>query len=151
MNRVGFLLGTAFGFLLAGSRLNEYDVIHDMLLLREFDLWLLFAATIGTAAPLLWLLERRRWVTPLGGPLTVKRSPVEPRNVLGAIVFGTGWAVSGACPGTALAMPASGTLLGLPIMAGVLSGLLLRDAVATRRGATATPPTPASAAAPGGR
>lgn len=59
MNHIGFLFGTVFGFLLAGTRLNEYDVIHDMLLLREFDLWLLFLATIATAAPLLWLLQRR--------------------------------------------------------------------------------------------
>jgi uncharacterized membrane protein YedE/YeeE len=132
VNRVGFLTGLAFGFVLAAARLNDYDVIHGMLLLRQFDLWLMFAATIGTAAPLLWLLERRRWQTPLGGRLKVQRSPVEPKNVLGAMVFGAGWAITGACPGTALAMVGSGTLLGLFIMAGLLSGILVRDTVAAR-------------------
>lgn len=132
MNRVGFLTGLAFGFVLAAARLNDYDVIHGMLLLRQFDLWLMFAATIGTAAPLLWLLERRRWQTPLGGQLKRHRSPVEPKNVLGAMVFGTGWAITGACPGTALAMAGSGTLLGLFVMAGLLSGMLMHDGVAAR-------------------
>lgn len=145
MNRVGFLFGTAFGFLLAAARLNDYDVIHQMLLLREFDLWLMFAATIGTAAPLLWLLQRRRWQTALGGCLKVQRTPVERKNVLGAVVFGTGWAITGACPGTALAMAGSGTLLGVLIMAGLLSGILARDAVLARLPRTkVSSPTPVS-------
>jgi hypothetical protein len=132
VNRVGFLTGLVFGFVLAAARLNDYDVIHGMLLLRHFDLWLMFGATIGTAAPLLWLLERRGWHTPLGGRLKLQRSPVEPKHVLGAMVFGVGWATTGACPGTALAMAGSGTLPGLFIMAGLLSGILVRDAVTAR-------------------
>jgi uncharacterized membrane protein YedE/YeeE len=130
---VGFLFGTAFGFVLAAAHLNDYDVIHRMLLLREFDLWLMFAATVGTAVPLLWLLERRHWQTIFGGRLAVQREPVEPGNVLGAVVFGTGWAITGACPGTALAMAGTGTLLGVFVMAGLLSGILARNAVAGRR------------------
>src|SRR5258708_5426 len=39
-----------------------------------------------------WLLERRGWVTPLGGPLRLARTGVRPRHLYGGLLFGVGWA-----------------------------------------------------------
>ena len=129
MNRIGFLFGLAFGFLLVAGRISDYDVIRRMLLLQELDLYFLMASAVGVAVPLLWLLQRRGWRTPLGGPLMLTRSPVERKHVLGGIVFGAGWALAGTCPGTVLAMVGSGGLLGLVVVAGLFVGVILRDAV----------------------
>ena len=129
MNRIGFLFGLAFGFLLTAGRISDYDVIRRMLLLQELDLYFLMASAVGVAVPLLWLLQKRRWRTPYGGPLTLTRSPVERKHVLGGIVFGAGWALAGTCPGAVLAMVGSGGLLGLVVVAGLFVGVILRDAV----------------------
>jgi uncharacterized membrane protein YedE/YeeE len=137
---VGFSIGTAFGFLIAAARLHDYDVIHRALLLQELDVFLLMGSAVGVAAPLVWLLRRRGWRTPLAGPLSISRSRVERRHVLGAAVFGTGWAVAGTCPGPALVMAASGNVLGVFVMAGLVVGLLLRDSFERRS------PEPASSA-----
>lgn len=154
MNRVSFLIGLAFGFLLAATRVNDYNVIHRMLLLQELDVFLLMGSAVAVAAPLLWLLERQRWRTLLGGPLKLHRSPVERRHILGALVFGTGWALAGTCPGPAAAMAAAGNVLGLFVMTGLVTGQLLRDRVAMRRvaqpagrgrGVVATAPDPSVA------
>lgn len=148
MNRAGFLVGLGFGLVLAATRLNDYDVIHRMLLLQEPDVFLLMGSAIAVAAPLLWWLKRSNWRTPLGGPLKVQRSPVQRSNVLGSMVFGTGWAVAGTCPGPALAMVAGGSLPGAVVVAGIFSGLVLRDRVARlqahRAAAAETSPTPAN-------
>ena len=130
MNRVALVLGVAFGFGLGAARLNDYDVIHDMLLLREPDVFLLMASAMTFALPTLWLLERRAWQTPGGAPMRLSRSGIERKHVFGSAVFGTGWAITGACPGTALAMPAAGVVLGLPVIAGVIAGQLLREWIA---------------------
>ena len=129
MNRVALLVGAAFGFLIAAARLNDYDVIHDMLLLREPDVFLLMASAVAVAAPTLWLLERRGWRTPLGGRLKVQRLPVERRHILGSVIFGAGWAIGGACPVPAIAMVANGTALGVIVVAGMFLGIALRDRV----------------------
>ncbi|HUH91714.1 MAG TPA: hypothetical protein VL742_01045 [Casimicrobiaceae bacterium] len=50
MNAVGLLFGIGFGFVLGWSRLTDYDVIHDMLLLRSFDVFLIMGAAVATAA-----------------------------------------------------------------------------------------------------
>lgn len=149
MNRAGFLIGLGFGFVLAATRLSDYDVIHRMLLLREPDVFLLMGSAVAVAAPLLWWLQRRGWQTPLGGPLQVQRSPAQRSNVLGGVVFGTGWAVAGTCPGPALAMVAGGAVPGLAVIVGIFTGLFLRDRVArleTTRPAAAQAGTTAATA-----
>lgn len=129
MIRAAFLMGAAFGFLVAAARLSDYQVIHDMLLLREPDVFLLMGSAVAIAAPILLLLERRRIKTMFGGELKVLRQPVTRRTVMGAAVFGSGWAVAGTCPVPALAMTVSGSGLGLVVAVGLFSGIALRDSI----------------------
>ena len=127
MNTVGALFGVGFGFVLAASRLSEYATIHAMLRLREADVFLLMGSSIGVAMPLLWLLERRQFRTVYGGTLYLSRSRIERHHVLGGALFGTGWALAGTCPAPALAMVSSGAALGLVAIAGLFTGLHLRE------------------------
>jgi uncharacterized membrane protein YedE/YeeE len=133
-DRLGFPLGVAFGLLLVLARVHEYDTIHAMLTLRDPYVFLLMGAAVATAAPLLWLLRRRRWRTPFGGPLAPERPALARRHLAGSAVFGAGWAITGACPGPALAMVASGNVLGAVVVAGLFGGLLLRDWVGRHQG-----------------
>ena len=57
MNRFTFLVGLAFGFLIVASRLSDYTVIHDMLLFREPDVFLIMGSSFVVAMPLLWMLR----------------------------------------------------------------------------------------------
>jgi len=126
MNRLGVLVGIAFGFAIAGAGLHEYDTIHDMLLLRDIHVYLILASGVGTAMPLLWLMQRRRVKTPLGGTIELYNAKVEKKNVFGGMTFGTGWAVAGTCPAPAIAMATGGGFLAVFVIAGLGR---LRDAV----------------------
>jgi uncharacterized membrane protein YedE/YeeE len=128
MNRLGFLVGIAFGFAIAGAGLHEYDTIHGMLLLRDIHVYLILASGVGTAMPLLWLMQRRR-VNPPGGTIELYNAKVEKKNVFGGMTFGTGWAVAGTCPAPAIAMATGGGFLAVFMIAGLGAGLWLRDAV----------------------
>jgi uncharacterized membrane protein YedE/YeeE len=66
--------------------------------------------------------------------MRLSRSKIGRKHFFGSAVFGTGWAITGACPGTALAMPAAGVLLGVPVIGGVVVGQVLREIVARRQG-----------------
>jgi uncharacterized protein len=132
VNRLALLIGAGFGFGVCAARLNDYDVIHNMLLLREPDVFLLMATAMAVALPALWLLERMAWRTPNGEVMRLSRANIQAKHIFGSAVFGTGWAITGACPGTALAMPTAGVLLGLPVIAGVIAGQILRERTAAQ-------------------
>ena len=128
LNLIGLLAGIAFGGLLAGAQLHEYDTIHAMLRLDEPDVFLLMGSAIGVAMPGLWLMERRRVRTMFGGEISLSRSRPERHHIKGGVLFGLGWAVAGTCPAPALVMISSGAMLGLVAIAGIFFGLYLREA-----------------------
>ncbi len=127
MNLVGLCFGIAFGAVLAASNLHEYDTIHSMLRLDDFEVFWFMASAIAVSAPMLWWLERRRHVTPLGGPLELSRSKPERHHYQGGALFGIGWAIAGTCPAPALVMVSSGAFLGLVAIVGIFLGLHLRE------------------------
>ena len=51
MNPFTFLIGLSFGFLIVAARLSDYTVIHDMLLFREPDVFLLMGSSFVVAMP----------------------------------------------------------------------------------------------------
>lgn len=127
LNVIGGLFGVLFGGVLAASNLHEYDTIHAMLRLDEFDVFWFMASAIAVSAPLLWVLERGGLQTPLGGDLRLSRSKPEAHHLRGGAMFGVGWAIAGTCPAPALVMLSSGALLGIVAIAGIFLGLHLHQ------------------------
>lgn len=133
LNGAALGFGLAFGFIFASAGFNQYDVIHQMLLLENLEPFLVMGSAMLTALPLLWLLERRRWRTPFGGRLQLERRVFERKHLYGGVVFGTGWAITGACPGTLSTTIGAGSLMGVPMLAGVVAGIYLHDVAVARR------------------
>ena len=127
MNVAAGLVGVVFGAALFLTGMADYDVIHDGLLFRSPHLYLMMIATLGTGIPLLALLRRYASRSVFGGPLTVTRDAIERKHLIGGVIFGTGWAIAGTCPGAVAAMAASGKPWALVVMAGVAVGVVMRD------------------------
>ena len=124
-NSMGLLFGTCFGGLLGAANLHEYDTIHAMLRLDEFDVYGLMATSVLVATSLLWWLERRQLSTVLDGELTLQRSRPERHHLIGGGLFGVGWAIAGTCPAPALVMVSSGATFGLIVILGIFIGIYL--------------------------
>ncbi len=133
-------VGAAFGFFLTTSGFGDYRTIHQGLLLQDSYIYLMMAATIGTAMPLLWLLQRR------GKSMQLPHEAPARRHIAGGALFGVGFAVTAACPGITVVMVGTGGFYGLVVLAGIIGGLVLRGRTeVSRRPVTrfASRPTPA--------
>ena len=119
--------GIAFGFLVTGSGFGNYATIHQALLLRSWYLFAVFGSAVAVAAAGLALL-RRTGTTRYGGPVRLPRGPARRSQLYDAAIFGAGFGLTGACPGAAVAMVATGGLGGLLVLAGLVSGMWLRGA-----------------------
>ena len=134
MRAAAFIVGIGFGFVLGWARLTDYDVIHRMLLLREFDVFLMMGAAMATAAIAARLLRAVGARTIVGGvPVAWGVTRPTREHVVGSAIFGTGWAIAGTCPGPVAAQLGRGQLAALFTLAGILCGVALFGHVKRRR------------------
>ena len=118
------LFGAVFGFLISWGQFTDPDRIRDMLLLRDFYLYLMMFSAIAVAGTGTWLLQRRRARAVLTGErISVERSRPERRHIVGAAIFGVGWAVACSCPAPIAAQLTQGVWWSLCTIAGVFLGV----------------------------
>lgn len=118
------LMGTAFGWIISRSGVSDYDAVTGMFLLTDFQLYGVIGAAIGVLVPGLWIAKRRA-KTIRGEAFTVKAKPLHKGTVIGSVLFGVGWAITGICPGPVFVSIGEGKLYGLVMLAGVLAGTAL--------------------------
>ena len=138
------VFGALFGFALSRARVTDYDTIAGMFRLTDLHVVGVIGSAIATAAVGFWLLRRSGNRTLTGRPIELGARPWRIGALWGGLTFGAGWALSGACPGTALAQVGEGKLAALFTVGGILGGTYLYGRVRSRLG---TPAAPARAAA----
>jgi len=111
----GLVVGLAFGFFLQKTFATKRNVIVDMLLLRDLTLYKFMFTAIGVSAIGFYTLSQ------IGLKLLTPK-PMTDGVVLGAVLFGLGWAIAGWCPGTCTAAIAEAKYLALVGVAGLLLG-----------------------------
>lgn len=114
--------GLLFGFVLSRVGATDFDAIAGMFLLTDLHLMGVIGLAIVVAGLGLQVFRRREAPT-----LTPK--PVKPGLIVGSVLFGAGWALTGTCPGTGLAQLGEGKLMALFTVGGILMGTALYRAV----------------------
>jgi uncharacterized membrane protein YedE/YeeE len=118
--------GAVFGFLISWGQFSDPDRIRDMLLLNDFYLYLMMFSAIAVAFAGTVLLRRRRARALLTGErIVVERTRPERRHVVGAAIFGVGWAVADSCPAPIAAQLTQGVLWSVFTIAGIFVGVEL--------------------------
>jgi uncharacterized protein len=120
------VVGVVFGVTLSWTGLSSPEVIHDALLFRSSYLFLFFGSAVATAFVGLRVLRARRERAILVDK-PVRWSVEEPqrRHVAGGLMFGTGWAIAGACPGPIATQLGQGVGWSLFTIAGLVTGIAL--------------------------
>lgn len=126
VKKTGFLLaGIFFGFVLSRSGASDYNYIYYMFTGENLKLALLMGTAIVVGAIGMMVLKALGNKDIQGGEIAINRKPLNKNTVIGGILFGVGWAVSGACPGTVLVQIGEGKVLGLFTFLGMLFGTYL--------------------------
>jgi uncharacterized membrane protein YedE/YeeE len=117
-------LGTIFGFVLSRSGAADYDYIQGMFLFERFQLYGILATGVLLTAPGLWLIKRRaRTLT--GAPIKIELKGLNHGTVVGSLLFGVGWSMTGMCPGPILVNIGEGKVYAVAALAGALAGAAL--------------------------
>jgi hypothetical protein len=119
------LFGVLFGYFLSKARATDYDSIVDMFLVRDFQLYGVIGVGILIVAGGLFLLERQGIPTQSGESLDWEPLSFKTDRLIGAFLFGAGWALAGTCPGTAVAQLGEGKLVAIFTVIGIYGGVWL--------------------------
>ncbi len=123
--RVFFLgAGVLFGYVLMRSGTAHYNVIQDMFLFKSFHMYGLLGVAVGLAFISVQILKKFKVKAFLTGQEI--DMPVEKPtrdHWIGGLLAGFGWALTGACPGPALAQVGAGALAGIFTVAGIFLGV----------------------------
>ncbi len=116
---IGFLIGCAFGAILFLGGASSYRKILGTLLLKDMTIIKLMMTAIGVGTLGIYLLDQ-------GGLAHMSIKPAYIWGIVaGGAIFGTGWAVSGYCPGTCLVGSAEGKFDAIATLLGGLVGALI--------------------------
>ncbi|MGE0450500.1 MAG: DUF6691 family protein [Vicinamibacterales bacterium] len=121
MTLLYLVLGTIFGYTLSRSGAADYNYIQAMFLFESFQLYGIMATAVLLAAPGLWLIQRRGR-TLAGRPIAVDLKSLDKGTVVGSLMFGVGWSITGMCPGPILVNIGEGKVYALAALAGALVG-----------------------------
>jgi len=110
-------LGIALGFALSRIGFSSWDEVYRMFTFESPRMLLAFIVGVGVLM-LAWPLVRRFSATP---PRWSPR-PIHRGTLLGGLMFGVGWALSGACPSIALVQLGEGQAAALFTLAGIFIG-----------------------------
>jgi uncharacterized membrane protein YedE/YeeE len=117
------LFGFLFGYFLSKARATSYDAIVDMFMLKEFQLYGVLGVAILVVAAGLFLTHRFKKPTLSGAALDWKLLKFEPKRLIGALLFGAGWALAGATPATVLTQLGEGKVFAVFTVAGIFVGV----------------------------
>ena len=118
-------VGTYLSIVLTKSEVVRWQRVHDMFLLREAHMYQVIATAILVAMVCMVLLKRLGIRTVTGAPIEYKPKPFHTGVIVGGMIFGAGWAITGACPGPIYAQIGGGAWMALFTFAGALGGMFL--------------------------
>lgn len=111
-----FTGGLLFGFGLAFGGMAKQEIVLSFLQLKDLGLLLLLGASASVTAFTINLIPKILKGPLLGGKFKRRQRTLNKRPIIGAVIFGVGWGISGQCPGSAWASLGVGNL---PVLIGI--------------------------------
>jgi hypothetical protein len=118
------LVGVLFGITITKAEVISWFRIQEMFRFQGFHMYGVFMTALPTAIVSVQLLKRRGART-LGGEriaIPPKRMGSGARYVVGGVLFGLGWALTGACPGPLFALLGAGVPGMIVVIASAIGG-----------------------------
>jgi uncharacterized protein len=115
------LVGSLFGIILVKSEVISWFRIQEMFRLQSFHMYGVIGSAVITGIISIQLIKRFKIKTIDGKEIFLPQKKFHKGQIFGGLLFGLGWAVTGACPGPLFAQIGTGMLA---VIATLLSAIL---------------------------
>jgi uncharacterized protein len=115
-NVVVLIGGILFGFGLSYSGMTKQEIVLSFLKLEDLGLIFVLGGAALVSAFVINVLAKIQKKPVLGGEFKPRCRILSLNIIVGAVIFGVGWGISGQCPGSAVASLGTGNL---PVLVGI--------------------------------
>jgi len=115
-------LGILFGIFLVKSEVISWFRIQEMFRLQSFHMYGVIGSAVITGAISVWLIKKYNIRSASGEKIVLVNKQFHKGNVYGGLLFGSGWALTGACPGPLFAQIGNGATVVIITLLSAIAG-----------------------------
>ena len=109
MNNIKYLIvGIAFGIVFVKAEIISWFRIQEMFHLQSFFMYGVIGTAVLVGMLSIFLIKKLNVKTISGDAITFEDKKFSKGQIYGGLIFGFGWAITGACPGPLFAQIGSG-------------------------------------------
>jgi len=102
------VVGVMFGIVFVKAEIISWFRIQEMFRLQSFHMYGVIGAAVVVGVISVWVIKRFNIKTMHGEKVTISDKVFGKGQIIGGLIFGMGWALTGACPGPIFAQIGSG-------------------------------------------
>ncbi len=109
MKNIKYLVaGTLFGVILTKSEIISWFRIQEMFQLTSFHMYGVIGTAVVVGIISVLIIKKFNIKTLSGEPIVFEDKKFDKGQIIGGLIFGIGWAITGACPGPLYAQIGNG-------------------------------------------
>lgn len=118
-----FSIGLLFGIIAVKSEIISWFRIYEMFRFESFHMYGVIGSAVVLGVILIQYIKRSNMTDYQGEPISFQdKAKTYKRYIFGGIIFGLGWALTGACPGPMFTLLGSGFSVFIVIIASAVAG-----------------------------
>jgi uncharacterized protein len=114
------LVGIGFGIVFVKAEIVSWFRIQEMFRLQSFHMYGIIGSAVIVGALSLLIIKKWNVKTIYGEPIVITPKKFDKGQIFGGLLFGLGWAITGACPGPLYAQIGTGaTVIVVTLMSAI--------------------------------
>ncbi len=114
--------GMLFGLLLIKAEVISWYRIQEMFRFQSFHMFGIIGSAVVVGMISVWLIRKFNVKTIYGETVEIHPKKFNKGQVIGGLIFGFGWALTGACPGPLFALIGSGITAIIVVLVSAIAG-----------------------------
>ncbi len=116
------IAGMLFGIILVKSEVISWIRIQEMFRLQSFHMYGVIGSAVVVGIISVYIIKKFNLKSYEGEPIKLEPKKFNKGQVFGGLIFGLGWAITGACPGPLFAQIGSGALVIIVTLLSAIAG-----------------------------
>lgn len=103
------IVGVLFGIVFVKAEVVSWFRIQEMFRFQSFHMFGIIGSAVIVGMISIWLIKKFNIKTIYNEPIKISDKSFNKGQIYGGLIFGFGWAITGACPGPLFAQIGTGT------------------------------------------